>query len=263
MASSKVRSQRTVILYTGLSASRSCDDAALLTGPFSRQEIQQTSRPLTHRPSISNSLSGGLSISRQSHSRNTSHSVIGAALNGSHRVTRRKSMTNTGANVAAMAAALRHEAGDRPTPLPIAVGSRRNTVSRNSMSRSGIAGSLPSPPGSLPMNKFVSMNMATNTQDSAIDDELNDMSGDEGGDKTRVRRASDGQPLLKEGRKSNRPELRCEQCGKGYKHSSCLTKHLFVPTLLSHLLLPLGLWVQERPMVKIGLAGGNWPRLSS
>jgi len=72
--------------------------------------------------------------------------------------------------------------------------------------------------------------MATGTQDSAIDDELNDMSGDEGGDKTRVRRASDGQPLLKEGRKSNRPELRCEQCGKGYKHSSCLTKHLWEHT---------------------------------
>jgi len=76
-------------------------------------------------------------------------------------------------------------------------------------------------------------------QESAIDDELNDMSGDERDQKARMRRASDGQPLVKEGRKSNRPELRCEKCGKGYKHSSCLTKHLFVPILLSHPLLPL------------------------
>lgn len=185
----------------------------------------------------SNSASGGLSVNRQSHSRTNSHSVIGAALNGSHRVTRRKSMTNTSANVAAVAAALQ-EAGDKPTPLPIAVNSRRNTLSRNSLSRSGLAGSLPSPPASLPSHKFVAAGGTVNMQGSAIDDELNDMSGDDADQKARVRRASDGQPLIKEGRKSNRPELRCEKCGKGYKHSSCLTKHLFVPTLLSHPLLP-------------------------
>ncbi|KAG7152908.1 hypothetical protein HYQ46_003794 [Verticillium longisporum] len=68
------------------------------------------------------------------------------------------------------------------------------------------------------------------------------MSADEGLDqKASVRRASDGQPLIKERRKSNRPlikeqrksnrvELRCEKCGKGYKHSSCLTKHLWEHT---------------------------------
>ncbi|KAK1751751.1 hypothetical protein QBC47DRAFT_75274 [Echria macrotheca] len=196
----------------------------------SSKELQQTSRPLTHRPSMSsNSVSGGLSVNRQSHSRTTSHSVIGAALNGSHRVTRRKSMTNTGANVAAVAAALQ-EAGDKPMPLPIAVNSRRNTVSRNSLSRSGLAGSLPSPPASLPSHKFVTNGGTPNMQESAIDDELNDISGDEAEQKSRVRRASDGQPLIKEGRKSNRPELRCEKCGKGYKHSSCLTKHLWEHT---------------------------------
>jgi hypothetical protein len=68
-------------------------------------------------------------------------------------------------------------------------------------------------------------------QDSAIDDDVNDMSGDESSNKdhkARIRRASDGQPLLKEGRKSNRIEVRCDKCGKSYKHSSCLTKHLLV-----------------------------------
>lgn len=146
-------------------------------------------------------------------------------------------MTNTGANVAAVAAALQ-ESGDMAMPLPITVSSRRNTISRNGLSRSAVVGSLPSPPASLPTHKFVAEHGANNAgQDSAIDDELNDISGDDADSafqKARVRRASDGQPLAKEGgRKSNRPELRCEKCGKGYKHSSCLSKHLFVPTFLS------------------------------
>jgi hypothetical protein len=66
---------------------------------------------------------------------------------------------------------------------------------------------------------------------SAIDDDSQDISADEGDDKdnkARIRRASDGQPLIKEGRKSNRVEVRCETCGKGYKHSSCLIKHRLV-----------------------------------
>lgn len=70
-------------------------------------------------------------------------------------------------------------------------------------------------------------------QESAIDDDSNDMSGEDLGENgMKVRRASDGQPLSKDGKKSNRPDLRCEKCGKGYKHSSCLTKHLFVPIFL-------------------------------
>jgi hypothetical protein len=69
--------------------------------------------------------------------------------------------------------------------------------------------------------------------ENAIDDDAIEMSAEEGDTKSdaqqaRIRRASDGQPLTKEGKKSNRVELRCEKCGKGYKHSSCLTKHLFV-----------------------------------
>jgi hypothetical protein len=45
--------------------------------------------------------------------------------------------------------------------------------------------------------------------------------------KSRNRRASEGSYLIKgEGKKSS-SELRCDTCGKGYKHSSCLTKHLY------------------------------------
>lgn len=47
--------------------------------------------------------------------------------------------------------------------------------------------------------------------------------------KARSRRASDGSQLRKgESKRNNGGELKCETCGKGYKHSSCLTKHLLV-----------------------------------
>ncbi|KAK3322527.1 hypothetical protein B0H66DRAFT_207124 [Apodospora peruviana] len=199
------------------------------------KEMQPTSRPLSHRPSMStSSLSGGIPVNRPAHSRNSSHSVTVGSLNANHRVTRRKSMTITGANVAAVAvAAGLKEAGDKAMPLPIAINARRNTTSKNGLSRSALVGSLPSPPASLPTHKFGTADGTGNTQDSAIDDELNDMSGDDVDpalQNARLRRASDGQPLVKEGRKSSRPELRCEKCGKGYKHSSCLTKHLWEHT---------------------------------
>ncbi|KAH8673626.1 hypothetical protein BX600DRAFT_210761 [Xylariales sp. PMI_506] len=117
-------------------------------------------------------------------------------------------------------------------PLPMNITARRGTMSKSVAARSSLMGSLPSPPASLPTHKFV-MSGKSEVQDSAIDDDSNDMSGEEGEDglqKARIRRASDGQPLTKEGKKSNRVELRCDQCGKAYKHSSCLTKHLWEHT---------------------------------
>ncbi|KAK7735919.1 hypothetical protein SLS53_007297 [Cytospora paraplurivora] len=112
---------------------------------------------------------------------------------------------------------------DKVPALPINIGGRR-------MSKSG-AGGLPSPPASMPAHRFLNMEGQQEHQDSAIDDQEN-TSPEEGDSfqKGRVRRASDGQPHAKEGRRFNRPELRCEHCGKGYKHSSCLTKHLWEHT---------------------------------
>jgi hypothetical protein len=73
--------------------------------------------------------------------------------------------------------------------------------------------------------------------ESAIDDEQNDddMDDDEetGFKQSRMRRASEGQHLMKDGKKGAAGDLKCDKCGKGYKHSSCLSKHLFVPTFLS------------------------------
>ncbi|RYP43679.1 hypothetical protein DL768_009780 [Monosporascus sp. mg162] len=188
-------------------------------------------RPLPqHRQSITSGSPSSAFARQSSHSRNHSHSALSGALNPTHRITRRKSMTNSGANLAAVAAALT-EAGDQVTPLPIAINSRRGTISKSAAARSAVVGSLPSPPASLPTHRF--MNGKMDGQDTAIDDDSNDMSADEvetGFNQSRVRRASDGQPLAKEGKKSNRVELRCDKCGKGYKHSSCLTKHLWEHT---------------------------------
>ncbi|KAF5027241.1 hypothetical protein F66182_657 [Fusarium sp. NRRL 66182] len=173
---------------------------------------------------------------RQPHARTSSHSLLTGALNANHRVTRRKSVTNPNTNVAAIAAALRES--ERSAALPIANGGRR--MSKSAAARAAIAGSLPSPPASLPNHKSIP-ETKQELNGSAIEDDPNDGSADEGTakfQKARQRRASDGQ-TLKEGKKSNRVEVRCDKCGKGYKHSSCLTKHLLVP-------LPLICFQQSR-----------------
>ena len=45
--------------------------------------------------------------------------------------------------------------------------------------------------------------------------------------KLKMRRASDGTRLTKK-EKAATGDLKCEQCGKAYKHGSCLNKHLYV-----------------------------------
>lgn len=166
---------------------------------------------------------------RQSHARTNSHShsLLAGALNPTHRVTRRKSVTTPAANVAALTAAIRES--EQSGAIPIASGGRRNTITRQTPVRTGLGDGLPSPPASLP-NKSL-LDAKQEIQESAIDDDSNELSADEAAanlDHARIRRASDGQPLTKDGKKSNRIEVRCETCGKGYKHSSCLTKHLLV-----------------------------------
>lgn len=68
-------------------------------------------------------------------------------------------------------------------------------------------------------------------RDNAVDDQ-DDMSTEdsEALESARERRASDGQPINKEGRKFNRPVITCTHpgCNKQYKHSSCLEKHMSV-----------------------------------
>lgn len=172
----------------------------------------------------------------KSHARNHSHSVSSGSLITNNRVSRRKSVSSNAANnVAAMVAAVR-EAGDTSVGMPIS--GRRNTMSKNGSARSAALGSLPSPPASLPGHRFrLSANGKMDRSESAIeDDQLDEMDDDEEKDskQARMRRASEGQHLTKDGKKAN--DLKCEKCGKGYKHSSCLSKHLFVPIFLSCML---------------------------
>ena len=74
-----------------------------------------------------------------------------------------------------------------------------------------------------------------NANEEAMDDEESILEGDfepnenvTTGSKARARRASEGSYLTKGEGKRSSGEVRCEKCGKGYKHSSCLTKHLSV-----------------------------------
>ncbi|KAL6908869.1 hypothetical protein GGI43DRAFT_158398 [Trichoderma evansii] len=198
----------------------------------SSKEMQPSTRPLTHQRSPMSSSASSALTGRQSHARTNSHShsLLAGALNPTHRITRRKSITTPGANVAALAAAIRES--EQGGAIPITSGGRRNTITKHTTVRAGLIDSLPSPPASLP-NKSALLDAKREAQESAIDDDSNELSGDEAAakfDQTRIRRASDGQPLTKDGKKSNRVEVRCETCGKGYKHSSCLTKHLWEHT---------------------------------
>jgi hypothetical protein len=171
------------------------------------------------------------------HSRHHSHSVSVGSLNSSHRITRRKSISATAATAAAVAAAAR-EVGDSTLAAAIPGSSRRNTMSRGVGSK---AAGMATPPSSLPTHRLSLMASRKMERDeSAIEDDQNDDLDDEEAssfDKSRMRRASEGQPLSKgDGKKAHPNDLRCDKCGKGYKHSSCLTKHLFVPTFLSRII---------------------------
>lgn len=137
-------------------------------------------------------------------------------------------MTSTGANTAAIAAAL---SGAGP-PMP--------QLNRQSMTLKGNHTSHPlSGSGEALQHETTHLNPAGHDSALIDDDELmqdgNDaLDGiprgrvDRGASKARARRASEGAHLSKSEGKRASGELRCEKCGKGYKHSSCLTKHLSV-----------------------------------
>lgn len=68
---------------------------------------------------------------------------------------------------------------------------------------------------------------------SSSDEDFNDDSDPFDKADGRDRRASEGSHLIKsEGKRAVVPELRCDLCGKGYKHGSCLSKHMCVLSLV-------------------------------
>lgn len=84
-------------------------------------------------------------------------------------------------------------------------------------------------PGDLgPSELFGNDSKAMGDEESAVADDYPSPENFTGVSKAKMRRASEGSHLTKGEGKRSSSELRCEQCGKGYKHSSCLTKHLSV-----------------------------------
>lgn len=183
-----------------------------------------------------------------------SHSMSLGAVNPNHRVTRRKSVTTaavTSAAAAAVAAATVKDpsSGDSAgVPMPASV-NRRPSGRRPLMESSSVgvpsaftaATSSPSffsrsmnSPGyqdpsvagklSVPNQSPLAPNAgstATNTPPNPSTLSASSSS------KNRSRRVSEGAPPAREGKRSL-VELRCERCGKGYKHGSCLSKHMCV-----------------------------------
>ncbi|KIX04799.1 uncharacterized protein Z518_05670 [Rhinocladiella mackenziei CBS 650.93] len=181
--------------------------------------MASSKEPPSSRP-VSGSFSRHTPTARQH-----SHSISLAAINPSHRVNRRKSVNAAASSTAqaAIAAALREQGDATAMPLQShrrSVGSRKTTESHSMSSR-------PS------MHSYFNGSSTASGQDNdaavednSHDDELPPPSKNLS-TKHRNRRASEGSYLIKGDNKKTSSDLRCDTCGKGYKHSSCLTKHLW------------------------------------
>ncbi len=172
-------------------------------------------------------------------SRRHSHTLSAAAGTGpaphSHRVTRRRSMSMANGNhMAAVVAAVQNAAlGDPDAPSAASLSARRSVAAK------AADGGTPTTNGSYSM----AMDDTAPSSISHADDDMRDdvlpeeqspfvlsRPASKSGAKARSRRASEGAHLrMHGGRRESGNELRCETCGKAYKHGSCLTKHLFVP----------------------------------
>jgi hypothetical protein len=151
--------------------------------------------------------------------RTHSHSLSVGSINPANRISRRKS-SSSHAPSAAVAAAVNIAVGNMPDGA------------HTSSKRPGRSSSKSSFPSSLPASSafghaaFESRNASVLTDGPPLSSlpEIN-----KGSPKSRARRASEGSRLSKgEGKRQPHGELKCETCGKGYKHSSCLYKHLSV-----------------------------------
>ena len=194
------------------------------------QEAQSARPNSQHRLSASSSSTSNMPI-RHSSSRHHSHSVSLGTMNSSHRITRRKSMNSTNTNNStAIAAALQEIGENRHT-----VSNRRSLNLRNSPGSRGTE-SMRDASSNADRYTFRGAFEKDDTApseahvmgDSAVADEFLPVEHVSGRSKGRARRASEGSHLTKGEGKRSSGELRCEKCGKGYKHSSCLTKHLSV-----------------------------------
>jgi hypothetical protein len=139
--------------------------------------------------------------------------------------------SSTAVNAAAAIAATLREQGHTSAGSTHAhrrsMGSRKALESTSMGASSGMAGHFPRTAYATANGNALDHNLAHESiEDNAIDDAVPAEKGT--GSKNRNRRASEGSYLVKGEGKRVSSELRCDTCGKSYKHSSCLTKHLYV-----------------------------------
>ena len=173
---------------------------------------QNQERPINQpRPSFS---SGQSILPRNSLPRNHAYSSSLGSLNPAHRVARRKSSTLSPAAITAAGQAIEGQDDGK---------SRRSFQSRIALGALNPIG-LQSPPNSQPGTGM----LAARNESALIDGPPLASISEKPNSKNRMRRASDGSTLSSSKKKPGHGDLKCETCGKGYKHSSCLTKHLLV-----------------------------------
>lgn len=178
-----------------------------------------TSRPLSHHRVSSSSIPLNVPSRHSSGSgghRQHAHSISLGSLHPSNanRVTRRKSLT---AN--SLSAAMLHinDASLEALVSPESQVARRAGPPSRTISAT-------SPPPRSDDEPYVKQ------EQSAGETETPTQQRPAGDTKMRNRRASEGSYLTKEAKRVSN-ELKCDKCGKGYKHSSCLTKHLYVAAI--------------------------------
>lgn len=174
------------------------------------------------RPSSIQRLStGSMASSLPSHkSRIHSHSLSTGAINA-HRVSRRKSMTL------------------KPDPNSL---SQRRSSKSTFVPRGPPSTTHPELADNVPNNDNAFAPSSYGGREASVLVDGPPLGNDKETVKARARRASEGSHLSKgQGKRKDNSDLRCDTCGKGYKHSSCLTKHLLVfllqtiPQLETHL----------------------------
>ena len=188
------------------------------------QDLQVTRPQSQHRQST---VPSGLSVpARHSTARQHSHTVSLGSINHSYRVTRRRSNNATSVNHAAAVRAILQDLNDVPSAdsLP---SSSHQSVERptQNFERIGVEGKQQSGSDAID-DPFTSEQVA---QNSAVAEGFASENHPKNISLIRARRASEGSHLIKSHGKRSGGQLRCDICGKVYKHSSCLTKHQSVP----------------------------------
>ena len=164
--------------------------------------------------------------SRPSSARHHSHSVSLGSVNPTHRVTRRKSIN---------ASAINNQSAVQAALNDLSRGGSTSVFDSNIQANRRSILEFSSPEGNQARSSGFLQPDNGIAKDSAVADGFAPAASPPvNNGKPRSRRASEGAYLSKGEGKRSSAELRCETCGKGYKHSSCLTKHLLVPTHPAH-----------------------------